>query len=94
MKVIVKRWTIQQPVEQGIPWIASILLQREFKMNYKIGVGMTPEEAVADLANKTSFWAGVLLTDWHPFLRKLMLPDAASNIRLPAEMEDHSDHPF
>lgn len=94
MGLIVKRWTLQSPLGEGIPWIATVFVTRDGKSLYKVGVGMTPEAAVEDLANKTSFWCGVLLNDWHGFLRREMLPDPASDIRLPAEMEDHSDRPF
>lgn len=94
MGLIVKRWTLQAPMGNEIPWIATVFVTRDGGSMYRVGVGITPEAAVEDLANKTAFWCGVLLVDWHGFLRRQILPDGASDIRLPAELEDHSDRPF
>lgn len=69
----IKRFGIQEPMFRGVvPYIASIFIAMpDGSRLYKIGVGMTPEQAVKDLAEKTSFILGVKLVDWHGMLRSL-----------------------
>lgn len=73
LHVEIKRFGIQEPMFRGVvPYIASIFVAMpDGSRLFKIGVGMTPEKAVKDLAEKTAFIVNVRLVDWHALLRSL-----------------------
>lgn len=92
--VKIKRLNIQQPLYEGvIPYVASIFMEIDGVEYYKIGVGMTAESAVQDLAERTSLRVSVPLVDWHKTLRSIAFPEANFEI-VPDDAGDVDDLPF
>ena len=92
--VKIKRLSIQQPLYEGvIPYVAAIFVEVDGISHYKVGVGMTPESAIKDLADRTSLIVSIPLVDWHKTLRSIAFPEANLQV-IPEDVGDVDDLPF
>lgn len=88
------RCSVQTPAFEGIvPYVATGFFRDGNAKVLKVGVGMTPEAAVDDLADRMAYFMNIRKVDLLPMLRKIALGDQLAEYTV-VDSGDADDIPF